>query len=123
MFVAIGIPGVVSVSVGRNWVPEGADRNHCPSSSRVSCCHKTTRDSNLHNGAGASDRSKGFTHALVVRMESKEILATYQEHEKHVDVKEKHIIPNLAGVPTDCMIAMDWESEQTKGKLSTKSRL
>ena len=83
------IPGVVSVSVGRNWVPEGA-----------------------------GNRGNGFTHGISVRFESKEDLMPYQVHEHHVYVKDNHIVPNLDGPPgPSTIMALDWEPAKAPWRL------
>lgn len=40
----------------------------------------------LHVGPNFTDRSRGFTHGLVVTLESPEALAAYQPHPEHVKV-------------------------------------
>lgn len=52
------------------------------------------------------DRRAGHTHVLSVRLESKEALKVYQDHELHVKVKNECLIPLLEGPP----VAVDYES-------------
>ncbi len=52
------------------------------------------------------DRRAGHTHVLSVRLESKEALRVYQDHELHVKVKNECLIPLLEGPP----VAVDYES-------------
>lgn len=75
------IPGVVSVSVGETFVERWM-----------------------------ADRRGGYTHALAVRLDSKEALKKYQDHELHTQVKEECIAPIA-----ESAIAVDWESPLTFG--------
>ena len=59
---------------------------------------------NLSVGANFSDRSKGFTHGLVVRFRDKAALDAYLPHPAHQDVVQNHIRPIIEDV-----VAIDYE--------------
>mmetsp|Transcript_12337 Transcript_12337/g.24558 ORF Transcript_12337/g.24558 Transcript_12337/m.24558 type:complete len:103 (+) Transcript_12337:27-335(+) len=52
-----------------------------------------------------TDRAQGFTHALVVDLESKEGLEVYASHPEHAAVLTNDLKPNLDAPPC----AMDYE--------------
>ena len=52
------------------------------------------------------DRRGGYTHALSCRLESKEALKLYQDHELHTKFKMDCIVPILEGP----LLAVDYES-------------
>ncbi|KAI9008170.1 hypothetical protein BC832DRAFT_591402 [Gaertneriomyces semiglobifer] len=54
-----------------------------------------------------TQRSKGYTHALVVELADKAALETYATDEHHVSVIQNTIIP---GVEPDGILAMDIEN-------------
>ena len=58
-----------------------------------------------------ADRRDGYTLGLRVRLESKEALKSYQDHELHNKVKEDYIAPIV-----ESALAVDWESPLTLGK-------
>ena len=58
----------------------------------------------LSVGANFSDRSKGFTHGLVVRFQDRAALDGYIPHPAHREVVEKLIRPI-----TEDVLAMDYE--------------
>jgi hypothetical protein len=72
------IPGVVQVSVGTTFYEDWMP----------------------------TDRRRGVTHALSVRLESKEALRRYQDHTQHVQVLEECIKPILV----EPAQAVDWET-------------
>ena len=72
----VAVPGVESVSVGPTFVEEWM-----------------------------SDRRAGITHAISVRLQSKDALRSYQDHPLHVSVRDTIFKPLLTGPP----IAVDWE--------------
>mmetsp|Transcript_15709 Transcript_15709/g.28573 ORF Transcript_15709/g.28573 Transcript_15709/m.28573 type:complete len:117 (-) Transcript_15709:1421-1771(-) len=76
------IPGVVSVTVGPTF---------CES--------------------WMSDRRGGYTHALRIRLASKEALHVYQNHELHAKVIRECIKPILEIPP----MALDWTGPELKG--------
>lgn len=61
--------------------------------------------------ADYNDRSKGFTHALVVVLKDKAALAAYDSNPLHVVVKKNNIIPYLDDTTTDVNMAVDFQFE------------
>lgn len=59
---------------------------------------------NLTVGSNFSDRSKGFTHGLVVRFRNPEALETYITHPAHEAVVKERIRPIV-----DDIIVVDYE--------------
>lgn len=80
------IPGVMSVSVGESFVEQWM-----------------------------ADRRDGLTLGLCVRLESKEALQSYQDHELHNKVKEEYIAPIV-----ESAVAIDWESPLILGTSNKK---
>mmetsp|Transcript_2852 Transcript_2852/g.3754 ORF Transcript_2852/g.3754 Transcript_2852/m.3754 type:complete len:113 (-) Transcript_2852:441-779(-) len=72
----VSIPGVLSISWGTSFVEDWM-----------------------------ADRRQGFTHAICVRLESKEALRVYQDHPQHLTVKGE-----LAKIFEMPPMAIDWES-------------
>jgi len=91
-----GIPGVISVSAGSNFVADGVKFGN------------------------TGDRSHGFTHALVVRMVNKDVLGVYGPHPDHLKLAGEMIKPFFESKNTPCLLAFDLESERVKGNASTK---
>lgn len=77
------IPGVITITVGSTFVEEWM-----------------------------SDRRDGVTHSISVRLESKDALKVYQDHQLHVKVKNECIVPILAAPPA----ALDYESSVVLGE-------
>lgn len=71
------IPGVISITVGETFLEEWM----------------------------GADRRAGYTHAFRVRLDSKESLKVYQNHERHVKFKAECVAPIVEG-----SLAVDWES-------------
>ena len=55
-------------------------------------------------GPNFTNRSKGYDEALVVRMESKEVLASYTDHPAHKLVVQEYIKPIMEDI-----LAVDFE--------------
>jgi hypothetical protein len=55
-------------------------------------------------GANVTDRGQGFTHGLVVRLNSREDLDLYLEHPEHVRVVSEDVRPIVEDV-----LAVDYE--------------
>ena len=55
-------------------------------------------------GTNFSDRAQGFTHGLVVRLESRAALEAYGPHPSHQAVVQQLILPNKQNV-----LALDYE--------------
>ncbi|GAQ85909.1 Stress responsive alpha-beta barrel domain protein [Klebsormidium nitens] len=49
-------------------------------------------------GSNVSSRSKGYTHAMVVRCPSEDDLAAYNKHPKHRDILRKKVLPNCGSL-------------------------
>ena len=62
------------------------------------------------------DRRDGFTHVLSCRLESKDALKVYQDHELHTKIKVECIMPIVDGPP----VAVDYESVVVLGDNSSK---
>lgn len=63
------------------------------------------QDSGIYPGYVARDR--GFSHAIVVDLESPSALEEYSGHELHRELVQKHIAPNFQMEHT---IALDFQS-------------
>jgi hypothetical protein len=59
--------------------------------------------------AGYDDRSKGYTHALLVLLKDKAALEGYDKNSFHAVVKSTIIKPMLDTTVTDPVLAVDWE--------------
>ena len=59
-----------------------------------------------------TDRAKGYTHGIRVRLNSKESLAIYAKHPLHVSFKKAHILPLLDESKADPVCAMDFLSKR-----------
>ncbi|KAL7746609.1 hypothetical protein RI367_008009 [Sorochytrium milnesiophthora] len=59
----------------------------------------------LSAGTNFTERSQGYTHALVVKVASKEALQQYLEHPVHVQLVEQHLKPLMAAPP----LVVDYE--------------
>lgn len=81
------IPGVITITIGPTFVEEWM-----------------------------ADRRGGHTHVLSVRLESKEALKVYQDHDLHAKVKSELIAPILDGPP----VAVDYESAVIVGNGASK---
>ena len=55
-----------------------------------------------------SDRSSGYTHALVVTLRDSKTLEAYDSHPEHVRVKSQHIAPLLDKTTDKPILALDW---------------
>ena len=55
-----------------------------------------------------SNRTRGYTHAIVVRLKDKAALQTYTNHPLHLEAKKLYIGPILD--PNQKVLAMDFES-------------
>ena len=82
----LNIPGVLSITVGSSFV----------------------------SSSWMEDRRRGYTHALRIRLRSKEDLRVYDQHPIHLDVKKNALLPllDLSNSNTSPpVLAIDWESE------------
>lgn len=59
----------------------------------------------LYAGKNFTDRARGFTHGLLVTLESREALETYRTHPEHVKVVQ------ILKEDTSDIMAMDFEHE------------
>lgn len=59
--------------------------------------------------AGYDDRTKGYTHALLVILSDKKALEVYDKDPTHLLVKSSVIKPLLDTTVTDPVLAVDWE--------------
>ena len=57
-----------------------------------------------------TDRAKGYTHGIRVRLRSKDSLAVYAKHKIHVAFKKDHIVPLLDRSKEDPVCAVDFVS-------------
>ena len=55
-----------------------------------------------------SDRSKGYTHILIVTLRDEKSLEAYDSHPEHVRVKSEHIGPLLDKSVENPILALDW---------------
>ncbi len=62
-------------------------------SALLSLAHRVPGIERIAAGANFSDRSRGFTHGLVVRFTSREALDAYLPHPDHREVVERYIEP------------------------------
>ena len=81
--------------------------------------HYGKHDSDMYKGY--VNRSKGFTHALVVILKDSHALAEYDSNALHQEIKKKYILPNLDNDSTDGppVVAMDYEINQPTRPLET----
>ena len=70
---------------------------------------------------GYDDRTKGYTHALLVILSDKGALECYDKDPFHLLIKSTVIKPLLDTNVSDPVLAVDWEAEAPK--LPTKSLL
>jgi len=81
------IPGVISITVGSSFV----------------------------DSSWMDDRRGSYTHALRVRLQSKEDLRIYDKHPIHIEVKKNALLPlldfNNESFDRPPVLAIDWESE------------
>ncbi len=71
----------------------------------------------MNVGAGktfTTERARGYTHAIRVRLKSKEDLKVYASHELHLKLKKNHIIPLLDTKAKDNVCAVDFVSKDVK---------
>jgi hypothetical protein len=68
-------------------------REHIPEIQELTC------------GVNTSNRNQGFTHGLLVRVQSQRDLETYLAHREHQRVASQHIRPIIESV-----IVVDYES-------------
>mmetsp|Transcript_19032 Transcript_19032/g.38422 ORF Transcript_19032/g.38422 Transcript_19032/m.38422 type:complete len:140 (+) Transcript_19032:1-420(+) len=70
-------------------------------------------DNNVY--VGYDDRTKGYTHALMVILKDKKALEFYDKNSYHATIKSTIIKPMLAAV-SDPVMAVDWEGDAPKLK-------
>lgn len=63
---------------------------------------------------GYDDRTKGYTHSLLVILADKKALEVYDKDTLHQLVKSSVIKPLLDTTVTDPVLAVDWEGEAPK---------
>lgn len=63
-------------------------------------------------GVTFTDRGKGYTYGLSVRLRSKDDLTKYQAHPEHLRVKDEVMKPLMAA---PAPVALDWESPRHCG--------
>eukprot|EP00520_Triparma_pacifica_P016865 CAMPEP_0118654228 /NCGR_PEP_ID=MMETSP0785-20121206/12276_1 /TAXON_ID=91992 /ORGANISM="Bolidomonas pacifica, Strain CCMP 1866" /LENGTH=166 /DNA_ID=CAMNT_0006546871 /DNA_START=53 /DNA_END=554 /DNA_ORIENTATION=+ len=78
------IPGVLSISYGPTFVPDGS-----------------------------VDRSRGWNYNIAVKLKNKSALESYATHEQHISVKKDNILPLLNSGPAEDVMAVDWDDEGT----------
>ena len=61
-----------------------------------------------------TDRSRGYTHAIRVRLKSREDLKVYAKHELHLKLKKENIAPLLDKTQKDPVCAVDIVSRDAK---------
>ena len=66
-------------------------------------------------------RSKGYSHCLVVRLDSKGALPVYAKHELHLKAKHESLIPIVDKAYG--ILAMDIEAPRVPGPAASGSRL
>jgi hypothetical protein len=62
--------------------------------------------------AGYMDRSKGYTHGLVVYLETRDALKNYNDCDRHVEVKDMLGTLIDKSLP-DPVMALDWEIDSS----------
>ena len=67
-----------------------------------------------------TDRARGYTHAIRVRLKSREDLAVYAKHDLHVKLKKENIIPLLDTSQKDPVCAVDFVSKDATDRDRTR---